>query len=157
MSVTRLPTTDQDNEFTKRDRPMIKFSDIEDAFLFVSSDGYGMNTALLDKDTGQFYYRSEMGDMDEIEDEVDEDACIAIPHKNELALGQDLVFEFVQNHLPDEYDEVRQIFRSRGAYGRFKDLLDSKGLLQDWYDFENQAEKRALKQWCEDNGIELSD
>ena len=58
-----------------------------------------------------------------------------IPHKNDLDLGQALVFEFAASHLPDEYDRVRDIFRRRGAYGRFKDLLDSKGLLETWYRF----------------------
>lgn len=135
---------------------MINFSDIEDAFLFVSSAGYGMNTALLDKDTGELYYRSEMGDMDEIDDDVDLENCITIPHKNDLDLGQELVFEFVQNHLPDEYERVRHIFRRPGAYGKFKNVLASEGLLQAWYDYENQQEKQALQKWCEDNGIEIS-
>jgi hypothetical protein len=135
---------------------MINFSDIEDAFLFVSSSGYGMNTVFLDKDTGQLYYRSELGDLDEIEDEVDLENRITIPHKNELGLGQELVFEFVHNHLPDEYEQVHQIFRRPGAYGKFKNLLASAGLLQEWYDFENQQEKQALQKWCEDNGIEIS-
>jgi len=135
---------------------MIKFSDIEDAFLFVGSDRYGMHTALLNKDTGQLYYRSEMGDLDEIDDDVDWSNCIAIPHKNDLGLGQELVFEFVNNHLVDEYDRVHQIFRKRGAYGKFKNLLESKGLLQDWYDFENQQEEQALRQWCKEQGIEIS-
>jgi len=136
---------------------MIKFSDIEDAFFFVSSDSYGMHTALLNKETGQLYYRSEMGELDEIDDDdLDWNNCIAIPHRNDLDMGQELVFEFVKNHLVDEYDRVRQIFKKRGAYGNFKNLLESKDLLQDWYDFENQQEGWALRQWCKENGIEIS-
>ena len=135
---------------------MIKFSDIEDAYFFVSSDSYGLHTALLNKDTGQLYYRSEMGDIDEIDDDLDWSHCAAIPHKNDLGLGQELVFEFVKNRLVDEYDRVRQIFKKRGAYGKFKNLLESKALLQDWYDFENQQEERALRRWCNENGIEIS-
>jgi hypothetical protein len=136
---------------------MIKFSDIEDAFFFVSSDSYGMHTALLNKETGQFYYRSEMGDLDEIDDDnLDWNNCIVIPHKNDLGVGQELVFEFVKNHLADEYDQVRQIFKKRGAYGNFKNLLESRGFLQDWYNFENQHEEWALRHWCKENGIEIS-
>jgi hypothetical protein len=137
---------------------MIKFSDIEDAFFFVSSDNYGMHTALLNKDTGQLYYRSAMGDLDEMDDEdFDWNNCISIPHRNDLGMGQELVFEFVKNHLVDEYDQVRQIFKKRGAYGNFKNLLASRDLLQNWYDFENQQEARALRNWCEENGIQISD
>jgi hypothetical protein len=136
---------------------MIKFGDIQDAFFFVSSAAYGMNSALLRKDTGQILYRSEMGDIDEIGDEdFDWDTYIEIPHKNDLDLGQRLVFEFIETHLPDEYHRVQQIFRRRGAYGRFKDFLESKGLLESWYTFESQREEQALRQWCEENEIELS-
>lgn len=136
---------------------MLKFTDIQDAVFFVSSAGYGMHSTILRKDTGQMYYRSEIGDLDEISDEdLDWDMCIEIPHKNDLGLGQELVFEFVEKHLPDEYHRVRQIFRKRGGYSRFKSLLGSKGLLQSWFDFENQREEQALRQWCHENEIELS-
>ena len=136
---------------------MLKFSDVQDAFFFVSSAGHGMHSAVLRRDTGQIYYRSEEGDLDEITDQdLDGGRCIDIPHKNDLGLGEQLVFGFVENHLPDEYQHVQQIFQGRGAYGRFKDLLDSKGLLQSWYDFEDQREEQALRQWCNENELELS-
>ena len=137
---------------------MISFSDIQDAFLFVSSAPYGEHSALLCKDTGQILYRSEMGGVDEINGEdLDWDKWVEIPHRNDLDLGQRLVFEFVETHTPGEYDRVEQIFRRRGAYGRLKDFLESKGLLDSWHDFENQREEQALRQWCEENEIELSD
>jgi hypothetical protein len=132
---------------------MIKFSDIQDAFLFVSSAGYGMNTAILCKDTGQILYRSEMGDLDDINCDI----CIETPHKNDLDMGQSLIFEFVDMQLPDDYHHVQQIFRKRGAYRRFKDFLETKGLLEMWYDFESKREEQALRQWCLENEIELSD
>ena len=136
---------------------MIKFGDIQDAFFFVSSAAYGMNSAFLRRDTGQILYRLEMGDIDEIGDEdLDWDTYIEIPHKNDLDLGQRLVFEFIERHLPDEYHRVEQIFRRPGAYGRFKGLLESKGLLDSWYAFESQREEQALRQWCEENEIALS-
>ena len=136
---------------------MITFSDIQDAFLFVSSAPYGMHSAILRKDTSQILYRSEMGDIDEIGDEdLDWDSCVEVPHKNDLDLGQRLVLEFIETNLPDEYQRVQQIFRRRGAYGRFKDFLESKGLLESWYAFESHREEQALRQWCEENEIELS-
>ncbi len=136
---------------------MATFSEIQDAFFFVNSDEYGMNTAILCKDTGQIFYRSESGDIDEIdEDELDCDEIIKIPHKNELGLGRELVFEFAGLHLANEYQHVQQIFQSRGAYGRFKDLLEHRGLLQSWYDFQNRREEEVLRQWCEDEVIELT-
>ena len=137
---------------------MIKFSDIQDAFLFVSLSGYGMHTAILRKDTGQILYHSEIGDLDEIDnDDLDWDMCIEIPHKNDLDIGQNLIFEFVEMQLPDDCQHMQQIFRKRGAYRRFKDFLESKGLLEMWYDFESEREEQALRRWCLENKIELSD
>jgi hypothetical protein len=136
---------------------MVKFSAIQDAFFFVSGDGYGMNSAVLSRDTGKMLCRSDMAGIDEIGDEdLDPHICIEIPHKNDLDLGQSLVFEFVETQMPDAYDKVRQIFRRPGAYGRFKDLLERKGLLEEWYTFESRREEEALRQWCAENGIELS-
>ena len=113
---------------------MVKFTDIQDAFFFVSSAGCGMHSAVLHRGTGQLHYRSETEDQDETSGEdLDRDAWIHIPHKNDLGLGQELVFEFVTDHLADEYDWVRQVFRKRGAYSKFKDLLQSRGLLQAWF------------------------
>ena len=137
---------------------MIKFGEIQEAFFFVGSAEYGMHSAVLCKDTGRIFYRSEMGDLDEIDDEnLNWDKCIEIPHKNDLDLGQVLVFEFAQMHLPGDYDRLRQMFRRPGAYGRFKDLLDAKRLLETWYAFEGEREGQALRQWCKENEIELSD
>ena len=136
---------------------MIKFSDIQDAFFFVSSAAYGLHTAILSKDTGQMYWRSEEGDLDEASDrDLPSDRCVEIPHRNDLGLGQELVFEFVAKHLPDESEQVQKIFGRRGAYAAFKNLLELKGLLQSWYDFEHPREEQALRQWCNENELELS-
>jgi hypothetical protein len=135
---------------------MVTLSEIQEAFLFVSSAGYGMNRALLFKDNDEIYYHSEMDDLDELDE--DESKCnnfVEIPHKNDLDLGQSLVFEFAELHLADDLSRVEQIFHGRGAYGRFKDLLESKGLLQSWYDFENRREEEALREWARENEIEL--
>ena len=134
----------------------IKFSDIEDGYLFVTMAPEFSNQAILCKETGEIFYASEYDDENEIpEDVYENDECIEIPGKNELNLGKNLVFEFVEENLPEMYEQVRRIFRKRGAYARYKDLLDEKGLLQRWYDFENDRQTQALKQWCADNEIEL--
>ncbi len=133
------------------------FSDIEGAFMYVASATYGMNSAVLCKDTGKILYRSDMAGIDEIEDEedLDWDQCIEIPHKNDLNLGRNLVFEFVEEYLPDDYEHVRKMFRRRGAYANYKALLERRGLLEKWYEVENSREEQALREWCKENEIEL--
>ncbi len=135
----------------------IKFENVEEAFDFVSFGAYGDHTAILDKSTGQIYWHSESGDFEEIPDEISQSAdAIALPHKNDLGIGSQLVFDFVRSKVPDDYDYVRRIFGRRGAYGRYKDFLESKGLLQPWFDFENAGKEKALREWCKDKEIELT-
>ena len=134
----------------------IKFSDIEMGFEFVSFGAETTHTAILCKDTGEIYYSSDDGEMDEVPDGVYEnDDCIEIPHKNDLDLGRNLVFEFMDQYLPDDFERVRQIFRSRGAYARYKDLLDHRGKLKEWYDFENVRQTETLREWCRKNRIKF--
>ena len=136
-----------------------KFNEILDALMFVSAMGYGENTAILDKQTGKIYFHSDFGDFDELEQLSDEDydstVHIDIPHKNDLDLGRALVFEFVEQFMPEEDGKVSQIFRKRGAYSRYKDLLEHRGMLQKWHDFENQREQVALLEWCKENEINI--
>jgi hypothetical protein len=135
-----------------------EFQDIEMAYDFVSGSPYRDHSAVLRKDTGKIFWRSEMSDIDEIsDDDWESEDSVEIPHKNDLNLGKRLVFDFVLENLPDDIDHARQIFNRRGDYGRFKDFVEAKGLLQSWYDFEVRQQKQALRQWCKENGIELTD
>ena len=134
----------------------ISFDDIENAFFFVSMDQQFMHNAYLCKETGEIFYTSEMGDSDELPEDIeDPEKYIAIPHKNELDLGRALVIEFTSTYLPEELETVYSIFRHKGAYSRYKALLERKGALEDWYKFENERQKVALKEWCRENGIEV--
>ena len=57
--------------------------------------------------------------------------------------------------MPDDLADVQDIFRRRGAYSRFKDLLDSRGLLKEWFEYEDHTGKEALRQWCQCQGLEI--
>lgn len=134
----------------------IKLSVVEEAFEFVSFSPPGMNGAYLDKSSGEVFYTSDEGDFEELPDDIDEnDKYIDIPHKNDLDLGKELVFRFIADRLPSRLGQVHQMFTKKGAYTRFKDFLDRDGTLQEWYDFQEIEQRRALKAWCEENGIEL--
>lgn len=135
------------------------FSDVETAFYFAGSESYGMHTAVLCRDTGKVLFRSDMGGIDEIDKEkdLDWDQCINVPHRNELGLGRDLVLEFMEIQLPHDLHEVERIFHSKGAYSRFKALLESHGALQKWYDFESTRQQQVIRDWCVENRIELKE
>lgn len=134
----------------------MKFQDIESAFMFVSMAPEFQNSAILSRETGEIYYVSEIGDSDELPDDVDDaDKYIEIPHKNELDLGKALVLEFVSEHLPEDLQEVIRIFNRKGAYARFKQLLEGKDMLDQWYEYENRRQETSLREWCTENGIEV--
>ncbi len=136
----------------------VSFSDLQLAFEFVSSGGVGKNEAYLDRQSGKIYWHSELGDTDEkLPHDIDNQKYIAIPDKREFDVGRPLVLDFAREFLTDDYDEVRQIFSRRGAYRRYKDLLVRRGALERWYDFSNQSEETALREWCAENGIELGE
>ena len=136
----------------------VSFSDLRLAFEFVSSGGMGESDAYLDRQSGKIYWHSEFGDNDEeLPDDIDDEKYISIPDKTELDLGKPLVLDFAREFLPVDYDEVRHIFSRRGAYRRYKDLLVRRAALERWYDFSNKSEERALREWCAEKGIELSE
>ena len=135
----------------------VSFSDLQLAFEFVSDGGKGENEAYLDRQSGKIYWHSEFGDNEEeLPNDVDDEKYISIPDKRELDLGKSLALDFAREFLPDDYDEVRHIFSRRGAYRRYKELLVRRDALKRWYDFSNKSEAAALREWCAENGIDLS-
>ncbi|WP_086999798.1 UPF0158 family protein [Rhizobium sullae] len=135
----------------------VDFSELLNAFEFVSSMGTGENTAYLCKETGKIYLHSDWADdVEELPDVEDSEKYIPIPEKRELDLGKRLVLKFARHHLPDDYNKVREIFSRAGAYARFKDLLEHRHAIDRWYAFEQEATEDALRTWCEDNDIEVS-
>ena len=144
---------------TEAPKPVsISFDDVTNAFEFVSAGQKFENDACICTNTGSIYYSSVLTGIDEFPDDVEEsDHYISVPHKNDLDLGRNLVFAFVDEHLPNQSNAVRDIFRSKGAYRRFRDMLESRGMQDKWYAFENSATEKALRAWCEEVGIQLDD
>jgi Uncharacterised protein family (UPF0158) len=138
----------------------VSLKDILEAFEFVSPDNAGEHQGFLCRQSGKIYWYAEYSDdeLSELPDDIDDsEKYVQIPDKRELGLGRPLVLEFVRQTLPSETDKVRRIFSAKGAYARFKDLMDRKGALNQWYNFEAKAEEEALRMWCSLNSIELSD
>src|SRR6266581_2254210 len=130
----------------------VAFKDIMDAYQFVSGSA-GENQAYLCKESGKIHWHSDLlGDEEENElpEDIEEDEkYLQIPDKKELGLGKPLVLDFAREFLPNDFNKVREIFSKRGAYARFKDLLEYRNALDRWYEFEVKAEEKALREWCE--------
>jgi len=136
----------------------IRYSDLEDAFEFVSAGYQGENSVYLCPKTGRFFFVSEVtGVVDELPDDLDSGDYLSIPHKYDFDLGARLASDFILEQRPEYYDEVRQLFRHKGAYSRYKALLERLGKLNDYYAYEERCKREALQEWCEDSDIELID
>lgn len=140
----------------------VGFKDILDAFEFVNFGGSDEHQAYFCKQSGKIYWHSDVMELDEPDNELpddidDDEKYLEIPDKRELDLGKPLALDFARQVLPGDFDEVRRIFSRRGAYASFKDLLARKRALDQWYEFERNATERALREWCELNGLELAD
>lgn len=135
----------------------VNFQDLLDGLEWVSAGGRYKNPAWVSRLTGQIHCSSTMDDFGEVlPDDIDDDRIyVEIPHKHDLDLGNALALEFVEEHVPQEYESASRMFRKRGAYAQFKNLLERHKKLQAWYDYRSNAEEAALRQWCADNDIPL--
>ena len=135
----------------------VDYDDLESAYMYASDiDG---NSSYICKKTGKTYFQSECYDTPEepIPDDIDlNPQYLILPSKNELDLGKPLVIEFISQHLPSELENVYSIFRTKGAYSRFKNLLEYRGILDKWYEYEQSSLNKALLTWCIENDIEVN-
>lgn len=139
--------------------PRVRFSELLDAFYFVSVDSPYEHDAYINPATGTIFYVSPDIDSEgETPDDFEtSDRYIAVPHKNDFNLGRDLVFSFVDDELPEHFETVAGFFRRKGAYRRFKDFLDRLDLLDKWHAFESRATENELRAWAKAQGIEFTD
>jgi hypothetical protein len=141
----------------------VKFADIQDAFDTINMGGPDEHQALVCRKTGKVYYRySEYSDQAEFSDELpddanDEEKYVWILDKRGLDLGKSLVLDFAREVMPNDFEEIREIFSRRGAYQNFKALLARKEARDRWYEYEAKATEEALRNWCRLNEIELID
>ena len=134
---------------------MLSYEDLLNAYEWVSSDPTQENTAYVNRESGAVYLETdEFSEDDEFPDDIDDGAkYIAVPHKHDLELGKALVFIFVEEHLPDDFERISTYFRHPGAYSKFKTLLERKQLLDAWHEYERIKTFEALLQWANDHRL----
>jgi hypothetical protein len=137
----------------------VKLTDLEEALLFLGAGDEFGNTAWVCRETGKVHWHSdEFDEFGPLPEDIDDAArYVALPNKRDLDLGKPLALEFARTHLPACYEQVRGIFSRRGAYARFKDLLEHRESLDAWHQWEREQTLQALREWCADNGLTLAD
>ena len=134
---------------------MVKINDIEIGIEFNSSNGFD-NESYVDIESGNIIFVSDIIDERPPEDLYENEKYVLLPTKQELGLGKPLVLDFISETKNELYDEVYEIFSSRGAYRRFRSFLEHNDLLELWYKFEEKKTHEAIIQWCDERNIPLS-
>lgn len=135
----------------------VKFDDLLSGFEWVSASPDESTRAYVSRETGAVFWEGpEGGDEVLPADLHDASRYVSIPHKAELDLGSRLPLRFAAERIPHRYDDVRAIFRSKGAYSRFKSLLTNERALEEWYGYQDAAVQTALMEWAADNGLNVA-
>ena len=137
----------------------VTYSELSSAYEFAVADGGEESAAYLSLDTGEFCCVSPYVDTDEeIPNDLEtSNRYLLLPGKRELGLGKRLALRFVEEQAPALLSQAEEIFRHKGAYARYKDLLVSQGALERWYEYEAAATKNALLEWCAEHEVEVKD
>lgn len=135
----------------------VKYDDLLAAYEWVSSSPDD-SEAFVSRVTGNVHWSSSTMELDDElpEDIEDGSVYVVVPNKHDLNLGKDLALTFAEEQLADAYQTVADFFRQRGAYGRFKALLERKDCLKAWYDYEAKATELALREWAAEEGLSIS-
>lgn len=66
-------------------------------------------------------------------------------------------YSIMESYIYDEIpagavqDQFEYAIRGRGAFRRFRNLLDRLGITQEWYDYLDKAHKELAIEWCEEH------
>lgn len=136
--------------------PVVDYDDLEHALHWVGTGDEGRR-AFVARETGEVVLCGEGIEEPPPDDLDDGDVYAEVPDQHALDLGRRLVQRFADERLaPALAEHVHACFRRRGAYGRFKALLDDHGQLQAWFAFEADATEAALRDWCASEGLRLA-
>ena len=122
--------------------------------------------------------RSVLSDVEE----GDEEALSDVPdwQKDEVEIARAIVADAGKRFVtpPDKYefheyrqmerfigtvrnsgaaDQLSQAIRGKGAFRYFKDTADRLGLLNQWFQFRDDAMKEFVVEWAEDNNVPYED
>lgn len=123
----------------------------------MADDNY---TYFLDLETGESVFLVDeliTGlDNEGLEDEIEEnfERYLRLPTKFEIN-EYHIMEEFIWS-LPEgrQQDRLERAIQGRGAFRRFKDMVDDLGIEKRWYQYEADAYKKMAIEWCRDHEIE---
>lgn len=81
-----------------------------------------------------------------------DDNYLALPDRYEVN-NYSIMEAFCLQLSPQKSEVFLNAIHGRGAFRRFRDLLERYGILEQWYNFEQQSLKEIAREWCRKNGL----
>lgn len=134
---------------------MVKLSEIKDALDSVDIS----STCYFNKETNeilwQWDYNKEYSTYKE-EDEANDNIINMFDYfyKNDYDIMQDFIDTIEDINLREK---LYYATRGRGAFSRFRYIIESNDLLDTWYKYKDEKYKTIAKEWCVDNNIEFEE
>ena len=93
--------------------------------------------------------------MAQIEDD-EENRFYALPSQYDI--HEYRIMEAYIDELKDDRlaHELLRAIRGKGAFRRFKDTLIGYGMIQSWYDYEDQYYWKLARRWCIERNLEFT-
>lgn len=113
--------------------------------------------AYIDRETGAIHITADGAEGELPDDIEDPRRFLTVPDRRQLDLGRNVLFDFIKQRLPADYDTVAGYFDRKGGYRRTKTLLEARGALEAWHRFEERADEDALREWCAEHDIDIID
>lgn len=112
--------------------------------------------AFVSRSTGRVYVGGLDGQLDEdFPEDTDDPDLVALPSRRDLDLGSTLARRFGHEIAPQLRGEIEACFSRKGAYQRFRSLLERTKLVDRWYEYETAQTRIALTAWAEEEGFEV--
>lgn len=142
-----------------RNRPTVKLSLVMEAIEMADDN----STAYYDLEKQELiWYTEDFGYQQDEDDEVLEEMIeegwrtrfFKLPDKfdiNEYRFMEDFIYdEIPAGAIRDQFESA---IRGRGTFRRFRNLAERLGVIDEWYDYKEKAQKKLAIEWCEENGF----
>ena len=131
----------------------VKLSEIIDAIDFTDDS----TSYYLDMKTGEIVMINDMimdrSECEALSDQLDEHGCYELPDQHEID-DYGTMERFIATLTSQAAGRLSRAISGRGAFRRFKDMVQEMGIEDQWYAFEEDAHRKLAIRWCEEYGLE---
>ncbi len=134
---------------------MIKLSEIIEALEDINME----SSCYFNKETNKILWYSEYNEENSTYTDVDEenDNIISMFNyftKNDYTIMQDFIVTIKDISIKDE---LYRVTSGKGAFNRFRNVLEQNNIVDDWYKYRDDRYKDIAKEWCIVNNIKFEE